>query len=366
LSALKEKIILAVDDDQAITQPLERLIRRMLRKNKLDTQYRHIVTNSPAEALTQIKTMPEELSLVIADIMMPEMHGLKFLKEVKKLCPLAPRIVLTGYADKENAITALNDIKLFYYAEKPWENDWFEQLILNGLDQYRKAKLETIFRKYVPFEIIEEFVNRNDETILTGKMLEATVLFLDIVEFTKKTEEMDASELVSLLNQYFTAMVSIIHQHGGILDKFTGDGLMALFGIPTSVDIRIEAKHAILAALGMIDQVREINAQYDKSRLNPIQIRIGINTGPVVVGNVGSQDRVNYTAIGDTVNTASRIEDAARHFVGQSIGCTLISQNTYHYVKDTLQSEVSFAQQPNVPLRGKEKQLPLYTVTRKS
>lgn len=359
------KVILAVDDDQAITKPLGRLIKRLLKKEKLNLEYTCIVDNDPTDALAKLKANDIDLALVIADIMMPGMNGLKFLEEVKQLYPLAPRVVLTGYADKENAIQALNELKLFYYMEKPWDNTWFEKLVINGLGQYRTAKIETMFRKYVPVEIIEEFIDRNDKTILNGQEVEATVLFLDIVDFTKKTETMDASETVKLLNEYFTALVEIIDEQGGILDKFTGDGLMALFGVPHSTNINTDAQHAVLAAVGMLNKVLELNKRRKKNNLMPIRIRVGLDTGKMVAGNIGSVSRVNYTAIGNAVNTAARIEYAAKDYMDGDIGFILISQNTYKRVKDSLKKQAYFEAQGPVPLRGKEKEMSLYRVVPK-
>jgi adenylate cyclase len=302
------------------------------------------------------------LALVISDIMMPEMNGLELLAQIKLLYPLAPRIVLTGYADKENAIQALNELGLFYYVEKPWDDEIFRQLISNALQRYRQGRMESLFRRYVPFEIIESFVDQSDDAILEGKTLEATILFLDIVDFTRLAAHMEAQAMVKILNEYFTMMVEVVHRHQGILDKFTGDGLMALFGVPSATSNALHAQNALLAAREIVERISALNKKREADNLTPIRVRIGLDTGQVVAGNIGSSGRVNYTVIGDAVNTASRIEDAARHIIKNDPGCVLISQNLYQCLSDDTRNQFSFEAQGATALRGKDEKVALYKI----
>lgn len=354
--------ILVVDDDSLITRALRRLIQDILRKQNQLERYELATENDPVRALQAIRDNPMSLALVISDIMMPEMNGLELLAQIKQLYPLAPRIVLTGYADKENAIQALNELGLFHYVEKPWDDPIFRQLIFNALSRYRQDRMEALFRRYVPFEIIETFVDQSDDTILEGKTLDATILFLDIVDFTRLATHMEAQAVVKMLNEYFTLMVDIIHKHDGILDKFTGDGLMALFGVPKPTSSALHTQNAVLAAREIIDRVSKLNDKRQASHLTPIRIRIGLDTGQVVAGNIGSTGRVNYTVIGDVVNTASRIEDAARHIIKDDPGCLLISQNLYHSLSDDMRNKLSFEAQGATTLRGKEEKVALYKI----
>ncbi len=143
-----QKTIFIVDDEPMITGPLGRLIGRRLKKQNLD-YYQIETANDPIKALENIEKMKEnglELALVIADIMMmPEMNGLDFLAHVKEIFPEAPRIIITGYADKENAVKALNELDVFYYVEKPWNNELFMGLILQGLQKHRQGKIAAMF-----------------------------------------------------------------------------------------------------------------------------------------------------------------------------------------------------------------------------
>jgi class 3 adenylate cyclase len=345
-----------VDDERIITGPLRRLIKGMIGVNP---NYTLATDNDPVSALKKIKQNGTDIALIISDIMMPQLNGLDFLAEVKAIHPMAPRIILTGYADKENAIKALNELDLFSYVEKPWNDEQLKRLVQNALQRFRQNRMETMFRRYVPYEVIEEYIDQSDQSILNGKVGEATVLFLDIIDFTQLSENMDARNVVNLLNEYFTVMVDIIRDHQGILDKFTGDGLMALFGMPISAGANEDdARNAVLAALDIVKSVAKQNTLRNNEPL--IRVRVGVNSGTVIAGNIGSKRRVNYTAVSDVVNTASRIEDAARHIIKDDMSCILISDQTYALVKDALQGQVKFAELEPTRVKGKAEPILLY------
>lgn len=358
----RNKLIVVVDDERIITNPLKRLISRALREKKQIQLYQLSTYNDPKEALEELRQLREDrtdLALVISDIMMPQMNGLDFLLRVRDLYPFAPRIILTGYGDKENAIRAINDLELYQYIEKPWDDNHIKKLVANALEKYR---LETMFQKYVPDEIIKQLIDQGDEDILKGQDYKATILFLDIVDFTERTEKMKPAEMVDLLNQYFTAMIEVIHRRQGTLDKFTGDGLMALFGVPKSAggSLEADAKNAVRAAMEIVDVVAKLNREL---KVEPIRIRIGLNTGEVVAGNIGSVERLNYTAIGDAVNTASRIEDLARDFLGpDDPACILTSKATYEQIQSGLNGEIKYKEHGMVELRGKRNNVFLYQI----
>jgi adenylate cyclase len=360
------KYIYVIDDEEIITQPIERLLTRALIKRKLNNDYQVIPSNNPVEALSELQKLKGDssiLALVVADMMMPQMNGLDFLAKVKADFPFAPRIMLTGYADKESAVTALNKLELFFYAEKPWDNNALVELCMRGLNKHRQDRIEDMFSLYVPLEVIEDYINKNNEAFLLGREVLATVMFMDIVDFTSRTEHINALEVVKLLNRFFSEMVTILHQHRGILDKYTGDGLMALFGVPNPTNNRGEdASNAIKAALDIEKRIRTLNEEDEFFKDNQIRVRIGIHSGKMVVGNIGSSKRVNYTAVSDTVNTASRIEDAARNIIGDECTCILISQETNDLTQEQLGNIVFCEKQNPVKLRGKSEAQTLYKV----
>jgi len=137
-----------------------------------------------------------------------------------------------------------------------------------------------------------------------------TILFADIRGFTRISEHAPPEKIVSLLNRYFSAMTDIIFAHGGTLDKYLGDGLMALFGAPTATPE--DASNALNAAVAMQRRVLSINKELRDEGLHEIGVGMGLHTGEVTVGYIGSERRSEYTAIGDAVNTASRLETNAR------------------------------------------------------
>jgi adenylate cyclase len=164
---------------------------------------------------------------------------------------------------------------------------------------------------------------------LGGKSVVATVLFSDVRSFTTITEELGAQGTVTLLNEYFTIMVDAIQKQGGMLDKFIGDAIMAVFGLPVGSDD--DADRAVRATIAMITELREWNAVRAGEGKKPLDMGIGLNTDTVVSGNIGSPKRMDYTIIGDGVNLAARLESACKQY-GARI---LISQYTFAQLRGT-------------------------------
>src|SRR5262245_3054678 len=177
---------------------------------------------------------------------------------------------------------------------------------------------------YLPKQAVDEIVrNREQQLALGGKLVRATILFSDIQAFSRLTERMVPEAVVSFLNEYMTAMTRIVEDGGGIIDKFIGDGIMAAF-LPGDAEDN-HALRAVHAGMRMQQRLRELRAGWRLSRpeLAGIQARIGINTGEVVSGNIGSQTRIDYTVVGDNVNLTARIEASAR------VGEVHVSEATY-------------------------------------
>jgi adenylate cyclase len=178
--------------------------------------------------------------------------------------------------------------------------------------------------------VVEAITTSPERLELGGEELETTVLFADLEGFTRLSETMPPQALIQLLNDYFTPMTQIIMAYRGTLDKYIGDALMALWGAP--VPLADHALRACRAAIEMEKTMAELQVQWQAQGLPPLVERLGLHTGPVVAGNVGSRDRFNYTVLGDTVALASLLEEVNKVY-GTRI---LLSAETSQRVKDHL------------------------------
>ena len=166
------------------------------------------------------------------------------------------------------------------------------------------------FRRYLHPRLVEELAREPGRLALGGESRELTVLFADIRNFTGLAERLPADRLVALLNRYFTAMTRVVQAEDGMLDKFLGDGLLAVFGAP--LPRPDHAARACRAALAMRRALTSLNAEWAAEGLPELQIGIGVNTGRMVIGNMGSEQRFDYTVVGDEVNVAARLETASK------------------------------------------------------
>ena len=195
----------------------------------------------------------------------------------------------------------------------------------------QKKEIRKTFNRYMSPQVIDEILKNPDDIGLGGKEIEATVFFSDIKDFTSISEKYPPAELVSYLNEYFSQASDIILEHSAMLDKYIGDAIMAIFGAPI-----YRPDHALagcLAALQIQEKLNELNAESLKTGKPCFITRIGLNTGKMIVGNIGTSARLDYTAIGDTVNTSSRLEGMNKQYNTRII----ISESTYAMVKENVE-----------------------------
>ena len=171
------------------------------------------------------------------------------------------------------------------------------------------SKVKNTFKRYVSKQVVDELLDDDTKLNLGGEKREVTVLFTDIRGFTSMSENMEPEKVVSTLNEYFSQMIDIVFKYNGTLDKIIGDELMVVYGAPTSSEN--DTERAIKTAIEMQQQIEKFNNKRKKENEIPIKVGIGINSGLVVSGNIGSRDMMDYTVIGDTVNLGARLCSAA-------------------------------------------------------
>lgn len=224
--------------------------------------------------------------------------------------------------------------------------------MVDGLRE--REKIKSLFGQYLTREISDEILNGHVD--LGGELYDATILFADIRNFTSISEKMNPREVVDFLNSYLSGMIDVIIENNGIIDKFMGDGILAVFGVPVSTEDHAES--GIKAALAMNEKLRLLNQERSKEGLFPIKIGIGVHSGPVIGGNLGNNNKLEYTVIGDTVNVASRIENLTKRYKSPLI----ISGTTHEHLSKEMKKRIDMKAIANAEIRGKEQPLTLYSM----
>ncbi|MCL9683536.1 adenylate/guanylate cyclase domain-containing protein [Legionella maioricensis] len=206
------------------------------------------------------------------------------------------------------------------------------------------------FQRYIPSSLVKKLISSGKIAQVGGQNQTITVLFSDIKDFTKLAEETDPQQLMTYLSDYFQSMTEAVISHHGTVDKYIGDAVMAFWNAP--FPDKKHAFHACQTAVNMLERIEQLNSNNRQYGLPEYAIRIGINSGEAVVGNVGSEDRLNFTALGDTVNLASRLEVINKTYHSQII----VSEATYQKVEN----KFSFRLLDEVAVRGKRKSTAIY------
>ncbi len=210
--------------------------------------------------------------------------------------------------------------------------------VYSGITLYRfifeereKRFIKGAFGQYLSPAVVEQLTKNPGMLKLGGERKELTAFFSDLAGFSKISESLSADELVNLLNDYLTEMTDILLQHSGTVDKFEGDAIISFFGAP--VNYEDHARRSCFAALDMQKRLGELRAEWKKQGKHELYMRIGLNTGNMVVGNMGSKNRMDYTMMGDAVNLAARLESANKQYMTY----TMISEFTYAQARDDIE-----------------------------
>lgn len=317
--------ILVADDESDLEILIKQRFRRQIRENKY--QFEFALNGKQALDVLQ---QNNDIDVVLSDINMPEMDGLTLLANLSEKNPLVKTVIVSAYGDMDNIRSAMNK-GAFDFVCKPVNFEDLEVTIEKTLGHVKQLK-ETlqaikennILKMYVD-ESVLNFMNRQEfeASLMSNETIEASVAFIDICSFTSITETAPANKVVYLLNNYFDVMVKEIIAQGGFVDKFIGDAVMAVFRGDYHLDRAIEASLAVRT------QIEKLPAQQNGVDFQP-NVSIGIHSGEMISGNIGSATlrRLDYTVIGDVVNTAQRLQSMA------SAGQILIDEKAFEKVKE--------------------------------
>jgi adenylate cyclase len=276
--------------------------------------------------------------LLILDVNMPGMSGFEVVNQLKADPATAsiPILMLTALNTAEHRVQGLV-LGADDYLTKPFNPRELIERIKTRLRQKeqtdalqsQKEAIRVTFERFVAPAVVDQLLQAPEQVALGGKLQEVTVLFADLEGFTSISEHTAPEKLLAILNRYHTLMVGIVRENGGTVDKFMGDGLMALYNTPLA-----QADHPLRAVKTALGVRAALAAFYDQIEAEfRCAVNFGIHTGMAVVGNVGAPELMNFTAIGDTVNLAFRLQELS------SSGCILVSETTHARVEGIVESK---------------------------
>lgn len=314
-----------------------------------------------------------EVHLIITDQRMPGMTGVQFLERTLADYPDTIRMILTGFSDTDAIIDVINHARIFRYITKPWDEQELRMTIENARQVYKlqksnkrllselQMKVEEqertlkLFMRYVPEAVVEKALSNTTTSIFEGETKDITVLFCDIRGFTLMSEELEPREVVTFLNDYYAMMTEAVKKHNGTVNQFVGDEVFACFGAP--IASQHNERNAVLCAIEMMEIRKILDERYKTHIGGEFTIGIGVNSGTVVAGNMGSEDKISYSVTGDTVNTGKRIETLTR----EAPNSILISEQVYQFVTDL----VEVKSWGPIEVRGRKGKVQVYEVLKR-
>jgi two-component system sensor histidine kinase ChiS len=356
-------VILCVDDEEIVLRSLQRELNELLGQ-----EYIIETAEGGDDALELFQELREDgydVPVVISDHIMPGMKGDELLQNIHHLSPNTLNIMLTGQADLAAVTNAVNHADLYQYVAKPWETTHLAMTVKEALRRYTHERtieqqhahlqvanrdlerLNAAYERFVPREFLGCLQKQSIVDVQLGDQVqeEITILFADIRAFTTISEHMTPQENFDFLNAYLGRMGPIMRQHGGFIDKYIGDAVMAIF--PKRAD------DALNAAIGMLKELSLFNRIHHK---RPISIGIGLHIGHVILGTIGEEQRMETTVISDAVNLASRLEGLTKVY-GTAI---IISEQTLARVEHPEQYRTRFLGQAQ--LKGKLEHIEIFEV----
>jgi len=319
--------ILAVDDDALNRGVIERIVTRKGHKVTL--------ANDGKDALHKIRR--DTFDLVLLDVMMPGIDGVDVLREIRNHYSMTdlPVIMVSALSDSEKVVELL-DLGANDYVTKPIDAKVLQARMETQLsvvsankkvfalseDAKRRNKLLlNLFGRYVTEDVVRNLVSSPQGSKIGSELEEVTLLFADIRGFSSVTEHLSPEQVLTVLNNYYDVMIDVVNKFKGTIDKLMGDEMLVTFGVPKKRNG--DAERALACALSMQLAMREVNERNQAQSLPELQLGIGVNTGKVMVGNVGSDKHASFSVVGKEVNLTAAIEAQAKG------GEILISKATF-------------------------------------
>ena len=314
--------VLVVDDEP----DLEALIVQKFRREVKDGQLEFLFARDGVEALQIVRERPD-LDLVLSDINMPRMDGLKLLEALREQSDLLATVIVSAYGDMANIRIAMNR-GAFDFLTKPIDLTDLDATIEKTVRhvvalqesrarQFAAERAHAALSRFFSPNLAERLATEPGAADLSGSRREVAAMFTDIAGFTSLVETLEPDVLAPLLNDYLGEMTDVVFAHGGTLAKIVGDALHVLFGAPADQDDH--AARAVTCALALDAHAEAFRLRWREKGLPLGPTRIGVNAGSAIVGNFGGQRYFDYTAYGDSINTAARLETANKHFGTQDL-----------------------------------------------
>ncbi len=349
---MADPTVLIVDDETRVLDSLEAL---------LAMEHRVLRAERGEQALRLLTVEP--VAVVISDQRMPGMLGTELLARSREVSPDTVRILLTAFTDADALMESINAANIYHFILKPWDPKELTHTVRRGVERYRlvrereqlvqdlaaknhdlesamtnlqaaqadlvrEAALRAQLQRYVSPRLVDLAVANPTLLELPGDWREATVLFADIRGFTRLTEKTPAPVMIGLLDEYFNAMIEVIFRHQGTVEQLIGDEIVALFGVHEAVGDA--AARSVQAALDMVSGVRELARQWAAAGRPVFDIGVGISSGRVMAGTIGSGQRRELIVVGRPMIAAARIQRMTRLFGAHIIA----GDETFRQVRD--------------------------------